>query len=350
VESFDVSGAVGIVLAANTVSGLFSRFLNSWLVSKRVPYGITFFVNLLMMLFGLLSCAFSKWFSLECVGIFFIGFSSNLGESILLCYMSHRHKEPLLKSWGSGTGMAGIAGAGYSFICRFATISNFWSFIGVSPVVIIYGLVFYLILDKSPEEEPEPDRKTSLLDVGAPDAAPRSSVEFSHICDCSTFGKIWWYMFNCGAVYFLEYVMQGVFADNALAPDDRKKYKYSFELLNLCYQMGVFLSRSSLAFFRFPWVWILTLIQSQLFILWQTQALYHFMPFWLMCVTMVIVGLFGGCSYVNVFHMVMNDPMMTGLQKEMFTSYNSFSIAVFIFLASAFTFLAEQTYLIPPAD
>jgi hypothetical protein len=67
--------------------------------------------------------------------------------------MSHRRKESLLKSWGSGTGMAGIAGAGYSFITRFTTISNFWSFIGVSPVVIIYGVVFYLILDKSPDED-----------------------------------------------------------------------------------------------------------------------------------------------------------------------------------------------------
>jgi hypothetical protein len=42
VDSFHVEGAVGIVLAANTVSGLFSRFLNSWLISRHVPYGATF--------------------------------------------------------------------------------------------------------------------------------------------------------------------------------------------------------------------------------------------------------------------------------------------------------------------
>jgi hypothetical protein len=98
VESFHVNGSMGIVLAANTVSGLFARFRNSWLVSLHISYEVLFAGNLAALLFGLLACAFSKWFWRECVAIFFIGFSSNIGETIVLCYMSHRRKEVLLKT------------------------------------------------------------------------------------------------------------------------------------------------------------------------------------------------------------------------------------------------------------
>ena len=357
VQDFHVESYLGIVLWANTVSGIFSRFLNSWLVSLKVSYLILFGANLAMMLFGLLACAFAKTlFWLECLGIFFIGFSSNLGESVVLCYMSHRRKEVLLKSWGSGTGMAGIAGAGYSFVIKFLHVDNFWSFIGVAPVTVIYGLVFYLIIVRSPEEDPEteqegmdptytvPTSSSADLLVGAKE---ENKEERLSVWNCSYFGENWWYMFNCGAVYFLEYVMQGVFADCALKKEDVAKYDYFFPLLNLCYQIGVFCSRSSLSLFRFPWVGILTVCQCAFFCLWQCQALFHFMPIWSMCVSMVVVGLFGGCSYVNVFNLMMTNPHLSTMQKEIIVSYNSFFISLFIVFSTLYTFVAEMTFMKP---
>jgi battenin len=339
VKTFDVPGSMGIVLAADTVSGVFSRFLNSWLVSLHISYEILYGANCAMLLFGLLSCAFSRWFWLECVGIFFIGFSSNVGETIILCYMSHRHKQVLLKSWGSGTGMAGIIGAGYSLICVWAKVSNFWSFIGVSPVVVVYALVFYLIIARSPDEDFAGLESQFFSLPGKPATVGA--------CDCSYFGYNGFIMFNCGIIYFLEYVMQTLFADNSLTGDQKKRFHFFYPLLNLSYQIGVFMSRSSLSFFEFPRVWILTLCQCTFFVLWLCQAVFHFMPLYIMWLPMVVVGLFGGCGYVNSFHLMMNDASLTVMQKEMITSYNSFFIAVFIFLSTLTTLIAENTFMVP---
>jgi battenin len=233
---------MGIELAADTVSGIFARFLNSWLLSLRVPYEVLFGVNLALMLAGLLSCAFAK-VSLECIGIFLIGFSSSLGETIMLCYMSYRRKEVLLKSWSSGTGFAGIAGAGYSLICVWAKVSNFWSLIAVSPVVILYGLVFYLVLVRSPEEQPPGGLSASLLSDGAVSVSSMGEEKVG-LFDCSYFRENSFLIFNCGAVYFREYTIQTLFAHSALSGAEMTKWRFAFPLLNLCYQGGVFLSRS----------------------------------------------------------------------------------------------------------
>jgi battenin len=280
-----------------------------------------------------------QWFWLECVGIFFIGFSSNVRETIILCSVSHRRKQVLPKSWGSGTGMAGIVGAGYSLICAWAKVSNFWSFIGVSPVVIVYVLAFYLIIVRSPDEDVPGVESALLSSSGTPEAVGA--------CDCSYFGYNGFIMFNCGIIYFLEYVMQTLFADNSLTGNQKSKYHFFYPLLNLAYQIGVFISRSSLSFFEFPRVWILTLCQCALFVLWLCQAVFHFMPLYIMWLPMVVVGLFGGCGYVNSFHLMMNDPDLTMMQKEMITSYNSFFIALFIFLSTMMTLIAENTFMVP---
>lgn len=422
VKNYNVHKYLGIVLWANTISGIFSRFLNSIVVSLNIPYEINFVANLIFMLFGLLACAFSKVFWLTCIGIFFIGFSSNLGESVVLCYMTYRRKQALLKSWSSGTGMAGIAGAGYSFICDIVNISLFWSFIGVSPVVLLYGILFFAIIWRSPnsdttavqptksiacstiqenqDKNKSPEKKKSFFskfkknknendditqpildnnasseqnymsppnqendteekivsvsnaptDQGQTDSpANKKEEEKIKIWDCSYFHSAWGLIFNCGMVYFLEYCIQGVFAHCCLEAEELKKHHYMFSLLNLFYQIGVFISRSSLSFFHFRKIWILTLGQCVFFAFWCLQAFYHFTPYYGLYPIMVCVGLFGGCSYVNAFDLMMNDPDKTTKQKEMVTSWNSFFISFFIILSTGFTFVAEMTFLIPPS-
>ncbi|OHS93397.1 CLN3 protein [Tritrichomonas foetus] len=360
VAAYNSPTYLGIVLWANTVSGIFSRFIFNWVISMNISYEINFMANIIMMLFGLLACAFSKWFWFTCVGIFFIGFSSYIGESVILCYMTYRRKHSLLKSWGSGTGFAGIAGAGYSFICDIVNISIFWSFIGVAPVAIIYALIFFFIIKRSPEsdvvdfkkgqKEDEERKKENDEDVESIEVSDEEEVVKEPTFSISYFNNgMWWIMFNCGAVYFLEYVMQGVLADCSLDAETFKKYHYMFSLLNLMYQIGVFISRSSLSFFEVRRIWIMTLAQCFFFVLYFFNAFYHFMPPGALWGTMVVVGLFGGCSYVNAFNLMMKDPTKTTKQKEMITSWNAFFIAVFIVLSTLFTFIAERTFLVPPS-
>ena len=346
-ESFKNPTYVGIILFANTFSGIFSRFLNNFLVAINLSYLISFFINIIIMISGLLFCAFAKVFWLTCIGVFFIGFSSNLGETIILCYITSKRKQILLGPWGSGTGMAGIAGAGYSLICSACNISIFWSFIGVAPVAVVYGLLFYLIIAKSPEEEIESKNQPDTPMLNSQSETDYQEDKLNGY-DISILNGYKFLIFNCGAVYFLEYVIQGVFSHNCLSAEKAKTHRYMFSLLNLMYQIGVFISRSSISFFVFKKVWILTLFQLLFFILWLFQGLYHFMGMPFLISTMIIVGLFGGCSYVNIFHLIMNSQTLSTKQKEMVTSWNSFFIALFIVLSTAFTYVAEKTFMIPP--
>ena len=90
---------LGLVLWANTLSGLFARFINTGLAAKSVPYTVNFTINCCAMLGGLLGCAFAPNFWVSLVSVFFIGFSSSFGESVLLCYLAIKRKQSLLTFW-----------------------------------------------------------------------------------------------------------------------------------------------------------------------------------------------------------------------------------------------------------
>ena len=358
----DRENDIGLVLWANTVSGLFARFINTWLSTCDVPYVLRFGINCFFMLFGLISCAFSKNFWLTLFCIFCIGFSANFGESVLLCFFTVIHKQVLLKSWSSGTGMAGILGASYCLVIDLTEVSYFWSFIGISPIVIIY-IICFIIVRKGPSVDgnnsisapnPQPllqssnQSETSNLsvEVNQSNESPllEENVEHVTLCTCSILKPVWFFIFNCFAVYFLEYVIQTGYADIALPTEESKMYYYS--LFNLCYQCGVFLSRSSLSLFAFPWVGWLTLAQLFMFLLLFVQVkFYYFMPFGVLIPIFFIVVLFGGCSYVNVFNLIMNSEKLTKKEKEMATSWNAFFISVGMIVAAIYTYIAQHTFL-----
>ena len=356
VDNYNNPTYMGLVLWANTLSGLFARFINTWLASMNVPYTVNFTINASAMLLGLVGCAFSKNFWLTLVCVFLIGFSSSFGESVLLCFLALKRKQALLSSWSSGTGMAGILGASYSLLCALVEIPYLWSFVALTPLVIIYICCFFCIINRSPQAN---DPKNAPLLANSTDLSltssssnyvkdqePKTEEEEEKVscCNFSILKPVWWYMFNCGAVYFLEYVIQNAFVH--CAQDPKKKFKnYHYSLLNLMYQVGVFISRSSLALFKFPWVGWLTLFQLCFFAMWATQPFFYWMPFAVEIIFMICVGLFGGCSYVNSFNLIMNDPHLRTKEKEMVTSWNAFIISLFIVLSTLFTFLSEQTFL-----
>lgn len=340
VQEYHRDDYIGLVFWANTVNGLFARFINTWLSQCSCVFGPRFYINVVFMLFGLLGCAFIQNFWVTLVCIFFMGFSSNFGESCVLCYLTDRRKTSLLKPWSSGTGMAGILGASYSLICVLVHVPYKWLFIGISPTALIC-LICYEIVKRSPNEVDD----TQVLTAGeSADACDTEQAEYSSMCKCKILTENSWMIFNCSAVYFLEYVIQSLFAAECFEEERAQKYYYMFELLNLMYQFGVFLSRSSLSLFQFPKVWILTLVQAVIFDIWFMQAWYHFMPMGVCVVAMLCVGLCGGCSYVNVFHQIMNMGTLTKKERELGTSWNAFFISFGIVIAALFTFLAQQTF------
>jgi hypothetical protein len=187
-KQFDNSYDLSFVVFADSFSGCFARFLNDFLLSYNFSYEFSYFTNCVIMLIGLIGCGLSKNFWLTLFFIFFIGFSSSYGESVVLCYLAFKRKQPLFIYWCSGTGMAGILGASYSLLCEYYHINYEISFFVVSPVVIVYFLLFFLIIRKSPEE---------IYNI--PLAQDDSKASF---CQSSIFSRIWKNILNCSIVYF----------------------------------------------------------------------------------------------------------------------------------------------------
>jgi len=131
--------------------------------------------------------------------------------------------------------------------------------------------------------------------------------------NCSAFmslmPKTFYYIFNLFLVFLFEYVIITSFANvmdekvkNA-NPDDIDKFyiKDYFVVINICYQAGAFLSRSSLEYVKVPRVWLFTFIQGINFLVVFFNTDYFFIPSLLfMCPMFIWVGLMGGASYVNV--------------------------------------------------
>merc|ERR1711957_124696 len=80
---------------------------------------------------------------------------------------------------------------------------------------------------------------------------------------------------------------------------------------------GVFFSRTSIQFFRVPWVTALTILQAIFFVLWMFIAIY---PSWIgifwQIPLMLFVGCMGGCSYSNCMYYILECETLDKAQKE----------------------------------
>ena len=93
--------------------------------------------------------------------------------------------------------------------------------------------------------------------------------------------------------------------------------------MQLCYQIGVYISRSSLAIIKIKKIWVLTTIQLINSILWGILAYYQFSNLWLLFPFMIWVGLMGGASYVNILYQVLENPKIAKSEKEISINFIS---------------------------
>lgn len=71
------------------------------------------------------------------------------------------------------------------------------------------------------------------------------------------------------------------------------------------FQVGVFISRSSVNIYQIDKLWLLPILQFANAILFTYEAIYRFIPsIVIVAIIIVIEGLFGGASYVNTFYKI----------------------------------------------
>lgn len=129
-----------------------------------------------------------------------------------------------------------------------------------------------------------------------------------------------WFFFNLAAVYVAEYAAQFMAPFSFYCSPTWKENFWmtnSYAISQLCYQIGVLISRSSLLCFKIKAVGVITVVQVINAVLWLVQAKTLFISSksnynkqlglsFLLFVWFIFVGLMGGASYVNVFYLILH--------------------------------------------
>ena len=113
----------------------------------------------------------------------------------------------------------------------------------------------------------------------------------------------------------------------------------------MCYQVGVFVSRSSLPLLKISNLTAVTLVQGLNFVLFFAQCLLQpsFVGPYLLFAAMVFVGLLGGASYVNTWYQLMRDPEIGDEDRELVVNIVAIAVTVGIVASSVLVVSLNRT-------
>ena len=354
-DHFDESSFMPFFTTSLTFLGIVTSYVNSSYLLK-IPHlnkikAMVTLCALAYILVGLSNLIDSKFgFFLALLGSVIMGISGTLGEQTILGFLKGFAPE-LISGWGSGTGFAGVFGAGTNFALRYFEVPGYLIFWGMIPTTLIYLGGFNwlhnqkcMMIEAQEESRDGQDGEyqgmpNSRGEIAESDKDKREA-DINQVLTKDLFKRLWpsisYLAANLGMVYFLEYTIIMIFADKATDKDSKSSdplRKNSFILLQLSYQIGVVISRSSLPVIKIRKVWIVTALQFLNFFIWAWIAWVQTFTLGLEFLVMVWVGLMGGASYVNVLYLTLESPQIEKKDKEV--SINIISICNNIGVLSA---------------
>ncbi|GJN83955.1 battenin CLN3 protein [Purpureocillium lilacinum] len=331
----------GIVLLADVVPSFFVKLIAPYFI-HRVPYRVRVLVFIALSAAGMLMVALtppSRSVAVKMVGVVLASLSSGGGELSFLG-LSHYYGHVSLVGWGSGTGAAGLVGAGL-----YVVLTEWWGF-GVRDSLLfsaclpaIMFVSFFFILPHDPlrrgpgrkDYETVPDDElaeeevdemspgvasSALLSPGPSSTHAAYSSHSSHHSSLQTNLKrakalFVPYMAPLLLVYVAEYTINQGVAPTLLFPVDESPFRELrgfYPFYGFLYQLGVFISRSSTPFLRIHRLYIPSFLQIGNLILLTLHALYYFIPsVYIIFVVIFWEGLLGGAVYVNCFAEIMEN-------------------------------------------
>ena len=343
--------------------------------------------TLLCFTLGYLCVGFSNMidtfpaFVLCLFGSVILGSAGTLGEQTNLGFLKGFAPD-LIGGWGCGTGMAGVVGAGINFGLRYVKVPGYLIFLGMIPTSLIYLFGFTWLKNQKVQqivavenESHTPGARASsshqdqenyqqfdnyehttngaqVEQNNEANTADEQEANINQFLSFANLKRIWpsisYLAVNLGLVYFLEYTIITGFADKATynlahSPNSNGIEQNSFIVLNLCYQTGVLISRSSISFIKIRKIWIVTLLQLINFILWAWIGYSKPLGLPPMFVLMVWVGLMGGCSYVNVLYGILESTKIEKKDKEMAINIVSMCNNIGVLSAAATALVLEVT-------
>ena len=311
--------STGAILLADIIPGIIVKLLAPFFV-HRIKYSMR-------VVFVIITCAASflvvaltpsnlKW--LTFMGVMCASVSSSFGEITFLSLSTLYDRVLALSGWGSGTGAAGVGGS--LIYAALTTLA------GVSPRTTILIMLFipvlmafsYIVLppyvkvdDTSPivEENNEEAAGINYENESFSGSNLRFSIsgtstnrDKSSLFDKSLLNNIKLlksllkYMIPLFLVYYAEYfINQGLFELLYFKNSAIKNHKDQYRWYNVCYQLAVFISRTSIAFFQIKFLPIFPILQILNVVLVLSQIFFGYITsIWIVFLIIFWEGLLGG--------------------------------------------------------
>ena len=267
--------------------------------------------------------------AIKLVGVVLASLSSGGGELSFLG-LTHYYGHFSLAAWGSGTGGAGLAGAGlYVLLTTTLGFSVTKSLLASAFLPLIMLVAFFVVLPLGPLTDGKAKDYESIPGEDVDDViAPSSSLltqEISHSTaslqpatqrslkeNLHRASKLFIpYMLPLLLVYISEYLINLAVSPVLLYPIENSpfsSYRDFYPTYAFLYQLGVFISRSSTPFIRLNNIYIPSLLQCANLVLLITHALMFWIPsVWIIFLVVFWEGLLGGAVYVNCFAKILDE-------------------------------------------
>jgi battenin len=248
--------------------------------------------------FIIVASATTKW--IVFIGVAFTSFSSGLGDPTFLA-LSTQYDKNVISTWSSGTGAAGVIGSISYAIMRKIGLSSKETLLLMILVPIVELMIYSIVLS-------EP-RSVNLSEAVDREAEPLIGAEVQETREISMKEKLAYipklmiYFIPLMMVYFFEYfVNQGLF-ELVIFKNIFLTKEEQYRAFQISYQLGVFVSRSSVNLVQIKRTWIMSVIQGFIAVYFMFEAIYLFTPNILIIFVIIFIeGLQGGLAYVNTYY------------------------------------------------
>jgi len=253
-----------------------------------------------------------------------MGTGSALGEGTMLGYLRN-FPDNYVSGWGSGTGLAGVVGALLILLFKIYDVQTKTLYLVISPICFLYLLAFLITQKLYKKYINNKDVKIYEEDiVKLSDSDDTGNVSQNKNLNLKNVVKVFKkghrFIVNLALVYFLEYVVLSGLCDRIAKKGYVNDFKDTqYELFSLSYQIGVFISRSSLFIVKhIKFVEIFTIFQFINLVIWIVEFYTGFITSaYLAFGHLVFVGLMGGSAYVGCFYFLLNSKEIHDNMKEL---------------------------------
>jgi battenin len=301
-----------------------------------VPYNVRIWLLSATSACGMLLVGYSSsardasGITVKMAGIVLASLSSGGGELSFLG-LTHYYGSVSLAAWGSGTGGAGLIGAGaYALLTTTFGLSVRGTLLASALLPLIMMFSFFVVLPHGPlkaakqnnaqyqpvpdDEEAESPEATGLLAQPNERAVSPAYTRHSRLQTVThslvtklnrARSLVIPYMLPLFLVYVAEYTINQGVAPTLLFPLSSTPFKHFrafYPTYGAIYQLGVFISRSSLPFVRVRTLYTPSILQILNLIGLMAHAMYPFIPtVWFVFAIVFWEGLLGGLVYVSTF-------------------------------------------------